>query len=353
MVFDPDIQKRIHPYKPPAAGFDPLTASDRALEENGLPPRPPAAAREQMDFWRELMSPPLVLLEPKFGPPVSPPKVAAKPTLMAKAAARPAGGAPRRVFAGRGHVENSRNWSGAYLQRPIGQKFTFVAGSWTVPTPSVPTVPPVAGDPDDIFRDQYRSSTWVGLGGHRSYPHVSMPQLGTKQYVKMVGGVPTVELGAWWQWWSTHDGIDEMPIDNIPVAPGHRVLASILVVSADEVIYYMKNQTTGAFTWFLVQAPPDSEPIGATAEWVVERPTWPQATFPSRMPKLTDVTFTHCIALSGPRIIGPQTLHRLDEARFIRMQERFDTPSRSALISMPTRLGPTSLGVAYREAFTT
>jgi Peptidase A4 family len=256
----------------------------------------------------------------------------------------------RPAFYGRGHIENSPNWSGVYVKPGPRARFNWVGGAWTVPEPDIPLVTPIDPGPDDPFRNEYRSSVWIGLDGHRAYPHVTMPQIGTQQFLKTVNGQKVYTLEAWFQWWSRDQQTATQIITNVPIKIGDRILAAISVVSSDEVIFYIKNQSTGLFAWGLAQAPHQAEPLGTTAQWIVERPTWPTSIFPSRMPKINDVNFTHCLALASERLIGPRTLHRLENARFIRMQDRFTAPYRSALICIPERTSPTTARVRYREA---
>jgi hypothetical protein len=343
---DRELERRTHRFRLPPSGFDPLTASDRQLEEYGLPARPERNKAAAVEFWTMLMSQPLRFVEPQFQH-VMPrlPTVA-----FSTGGGGPATASSRPAFAGRGHIETSRNWSGLYLQTAPSERFTSIYGAWRVPAPRIPQISPIDPGPADPFHNEYRSSIWVGLDGHRVYPQVTMPQIGTWQYIKPTAGHNEVDLAAWWQWWTRDEITPTVRFANFPIAVGDHILASVVVVSADEVVFYIKNQTTGLFAWVLVQAPARSEPLGSTAEWVVERPTWPFSIWPSRMPDLGIVDFSQCFALSGPRIIGPQKLNGLQHARLIRMQERFEHPYRSALISIPERLSPTSARVRYREA---
>lgn len=341
------VAQRTHFYKLPPTDFDPLQASDEALGGYGLPPRPPSDAEpEQFAFWARLLSGELKFVLPEF-------KVMLPEDTQFSVRSLTAGGAgagPRAIFSGRAHMENSQNWSGLYLKSAPGRRFVKVSGAWEVPTPSIPSVIPRGPDPTTPFHNIYRSSIWVGLDGHRTYPHVSMPQAGTRQYVSMVNGQEVVEIAAWWQWWSMDGFTPEVQIPNMPVKAGDEMLVSLTVVSDDEVLFYVKNQTTKHATRFLVQAPAGSEPIGSTAEWIVERPTWPGSEWPHRMPKLDDVVFSHCHAVSSVSPIAPGMTHRLEHARKIRMYEAFENPYRSAIVSIPEKLGTTGARVFYREA---
>jgi hypothetical protein len=68
MTDKPEPPTQIHPYKPPPPDFDPLQASERILEELGLPPRPAASLPEALEFWNLLFSGPLRFIEAELRP---------------------------------------------------------------------------------------------------------------------------------------------------------------------------------------------------------------------------------------------------------------------------------------------
>jgi hypothetical protein len=245
------------------------------------------------------------------------------------------------------HREDSRNWSGAYITPvPRPNRFVQVMGGWTVPAPQPPRVPPSGTDRND---EEYRSSTWIGIGGHR--PYNSLPQIGTGQHVVIVGGRPRIEFGAWWQWWvkgRPEHGVP-IPILNFPVATGDEILASLTVEPPGDVHFNLKNQRTMLHVTFKVVAPADILALGSTAEWIHERPTKDESRDMYPMPSCTDVDFRHCIAMSAPKLGALATLQTLDNPRLIRMCEEFDNPHRSALVSIPRKTGATSLSISYRE----
>ena len=229
-----------------------------------------------------------------------------------------------------GHLGDSRNWSGACITPVRPNQFFHVAGAWRVPEPAIPDVAPDDADPVD---PEYRSSTWIGIGGHR--PYNTLPQIGTSQHVSIVNGAREVTLGAWWRW-SVKDRPEHHvphPIPGTPVEIGHRILADLTVDEAPgDVHFHLKNQTTGTFVTFKVVAPAKIVPLGATAESIHERPT----KFDSRdmypMPKCSDVMFEHCMAKSAPAFGAPETVQELLNPRLIRMYEHFGGPHRSALV---------------------
>ena len=168
-------------------------------------------------------------------------------------------------------TENSQNWSGAYITPiPRPNRFVQIVGGWTVPRPRVPTILPEGVDPAN---QEYHSSTWIGIGGHRSYN--SLPQIGTSQIVKVVSGVATVEYSAWWQWWVRDDALSHVPqeIPGFDVRDGDDILASISVEapSSGDVHFIIMNLRTGVVVPFKVMARAGIRPLGSTAEWIHER----------------------------------------------------------------------------------
>jgi len=335
--------RRAHPYPLPPAGFDPLSATNAQLDQYGLPARPDQEAEPELfQYWTRLLGKPFNMVTPEF--------------------LTPSGGAPPApgIQAGRsgrrgvrGH-ENSRNWAGLYIEPPRPNRFVQVVGSWLVPQPSVPPVLPegaVAG------KDEYQSSAWIGIDGHRSYPNSSMPQIGTGQFIRVADSIKTVTTGAWWEWWSKDNQFPPqnrnnapVPITNFPVAVGDEISAGLTVEATGDVHFYIKNQTTGLFTTFLVIAPGPILPLGSTAEWIMERPTVVGERRIYPLPSYSDVAFRHCFARSASTIGGTLTTQRLDNARAILMYEVFPNPHRTSFVSIPQKMSNSSFRVRYRDA---
>jgi hypothetical protein len=341
-----NIAKRAYPVPLPPAGFDPLSATAQQLEKYNLPGRPDARAEpDPFLFWGLLLGPPLTFITPVFP--------SSSSTIQHRLAFhRHAPGGKRQlrppIARGSRHREQSRNWSGVYITPKRPDRFVQVVGSWTVPAPSVPAVLPSGAIPK---AEAYRSSTWIGIDGHRTYPNSSLPQIGTSQFIKVERGETTIETAAWWQWW-VKDDPDTAPVDllNFPVTVGDEIFASLTVQASGDVLFHIKNQTSGLFASFVVIAPGPIVPLGSTAEWIMERPTELGSSRMYPMPHFTDVVFRHCLARSAPAVGEPTALQNLDNARFIRMYELFDNPHRKAFVSRPEKTGKTSARVFYREA---
>jgi hypothetical protein len=341
-----DIAKRAYPLPLPPEGFDPLSATAQQLEKYGLPARPDARAEPDLFlFWGMMLGPPLQFITAEFPTQLSTEKRLFAPHRHAPGGKRRAGAPAARSFR---HSEKSRNWSGAYITPRRPDRFVQVTGGWTVPALAVPTVLPSGATPGT---EEYRSSTWIGIDGHRTYPNSSLPQIGTSQFIKVVRGKATVETGAWWQWW-VKDDPNNAPVEilNFPVSVGDEILASLAVQASGDVLFHLKNQTSGLFAAFVVIAPGAIVPLGSTAEWIMERPTELHSTRMYPMPHCTDVVFRHCLAKSAPAVGTVTTLQNLDNARLIRMYEAFDQPHRIAFVSHAEKKSKTSARVFYREA---
>lgn len=324
-------------YPEPPSGFDPLTAPDHQLARFGLPERPPRGSdSETVTFWEEMLGPPTEFVQPEFPYKTEHPRIRAyvheqQPLLRL----------------GFDHAENSRNWSGAYITPIRPNRFLQVSGRWTVAKPEAPRIAPSGIDRNNA---DFRSSTWIGIGGNRSYN--TLPQIGTLQNVKLTNGQPTVDIAAWWQWWVKDRPAHHVPIPilNFPVRDGDVIYATLTVEAPwpGDVRFNLRNRRTNRFVAFKVRAPARILPLGATAEWIHERPAEFNSRFRYPMPDCGEVVFSRCLASSAPDFGRPMTVQRLNKlARLIRMAERFDARHRSALISIPKK--PLPLNIGYFE----
>ena len=332
------------PYPEPGSGFDPMTASNAELASFGLPERPSAAtAPEYYQFWQEMLRPPNTFVAPVF------------PTVEELIEGMGKHPLAERAFHARmasqfHHCRSSRNWSGAYITpMPRPNRFMQVVGAWTVPGLEVPRVPPSGTDRNN---EEYQSSTWIGVGGQRSYN--TLPQIGTHQLLTVRNGQVTASFEAWWQWWIKNRPVHHIsiPIKNFEVRVDDEILASLTVEAPwpGEVRFNIKNRRTGTLVTFKAQSPADIPRLGSTAEWIHERRTKPSGDVMYPLPRCTDVTFRHCLAWSAPDLGAPMVQQSLDaNARLVRMVEVFDRPHRSALVSLPDK-GNATLKISYREA---
>lgn len=220
-------------------------------------------------------------------------------------------------------AQKSSNWSGGYVVPRDGRSIVTVMGTWTVPV----IAPPGGGT-----QTEYQSSTWIGLDGQRAYRDSSLPQIGTKQVCNAAGQVTN---SAWYQWWARglHDGEEFLAL---PLAAGEEISAVITVLNATTARFNLKNVSQGIMLQaFDVPAPPGHLISGATAEWIMERPSplGSDGWSPYRLPAYQPFSFTGCIAESMAP--GDTTARRIDleQARLIRMYEIVDSPRSVRTIS--------------------
>lgn len=283
-----DVKQRTRIVPAPPAGFDPLTASDAVLARAGYPRRPdpatePAAAKR----WTTLLSRPMRVVTPglqvnhgRYHGPVKP--------------------GPR---ASSGNSTNG-TWSGSVASAPANKKFSTVYGSWTVPHPFPPASAWNAAT--KTWTDgEYHSSTWVGIDG---YGTSDVLQAGTEQYVVVSGGkITTTGIYAWHEWFSSVTNSPEVQFTGFAVSPGdliHCVVCATTSTQGSVAIYNEAAQTSMSVN---MTAPANTSVTGATAEWIMERPSHgavPNLT-PYTLPDFGSDTFYQCGASgSQPNVNG-------------------------------------------------
>jgi hypothetical protein len=315
-----------------AENFNVDTIDDAELDRLGLPRRPdPDLYPEAFAFWKQLIRPPLQLVKPYFEP-----------------------YDPSENFLHSGGVaaqtrqQTSRNWSGASITPRDGRMFTEVSGSWRVPSVWA------------TANGEYRSSTWIGLDGQRSYLDATLPQIGTAQQVVRTGGTSTVKTSCWVQWWP---GIDEYTIPDLIFGVDDEVGANVLVLppkkpgEPERVRLYIVNLTAQAagdphpysnWEWKVPKVgypdpkqPPFLQPHvgGATAEWVMECPTKPCSEELWPFPSYHHVAFTGCHASSAVTLNEIGTPERITGPTLIRMYKVDPVSGGTTVISVARRTG--------------
>ena len=253
-------------------------------------------------------------------------------------------------------LNSSSNWSGAYLLPKPGKQFVQVWGQWVVPCPELPA----SRLPEN---DYYECSTWIGLDGQRRYRSSTLPQIGTLQTVNGKKKTAT----AWIQWWQRgNPRSTPITLTNFPVDPGDRISCVLTVLTElnphpeQSVLFNIVNQTKANVMGLRV-APPTADDgktrlwiPGATAEWVMERPTeLDEEQRPRALRLLADygsLDFTGCVAVEAADadpLEEARVTRTLDEPRFIRMFEVRTDPPRSAYISYPSPIDTSGFNVTY------
>ncbi len=326
------ISNRIHRFPEIPPDLDPLKADAQTLARYGLPPKPDSRTQPARHaFWLRLFSPPRRFVEADFLVPGTP--------LLVE---------PRNFLPmARSRHELSPTWSGAYITANNSKTFVEIYGEWRVPVASPPVSRPGATPADG----DYHSSTWIGLDGQRRYLNSSLPQIGTEQVVSVTGGTPSApSASAWFQWW-TKDNTQPPVQLPLPVTPGDHVMAIVTVVGPTTARFMIKNQTTGDFSPpFLIDAPsPITKISGATAEWILERPSKFPTPVPYELPNYHTEHFHNCFAVAARSLSDPGEERGLVAARYINMFKTKTDPYRFVDISIARlRKSPYEVATFYR-----
>lgn len=318
------VDPRIETYPVVPSGFDLVGAAKDRLDYYGIPERPdPASSPEMFDFWKTLVSAPFTARQPTFRSTL--PQMQLRSQFRRQS--RDVGQGP----CGCGMHESSLNWSGALVSPPFPKRLVTVVGGWTVPRVSAPSSQPLF-----TGSNAARSLVWIGLDGYNGrLPKISLPQIGTAQCMD------SPEYFAWWDWWRNWPPGTTPPesierIENFDISPGDEILAGMTVLITEDVLFFIKNQSSGEFRSFLARRHPllDIEPLGSSAEWIVERPTEPTNRKFHPLPNYGTVEFKYCYALAADHANGTSRLVTLAQNNaIIRMREAFAAPYRTHYVS--------------------
>jgi hypothetical protein len=147
-------------------------------------------------------------------------------------------------------------------------------------------------------------------------------------------------------------------LTTLAVHPGDLIMSSLIVMDPTHVKFIIVNATTGvAVSPFIVLAPSADmahaptpiqlEVSGATAEWIMERPTYWGSDVLYSLPDYNTVGFNECFAVAAHRS-GTKRDQNLTGARLIDMYEVREDPHRTADISMAKWVGDEQLATIYR-----
>jgi len=305
----------IRTYDPPPDGFDPLTAPESLLVHHGYATRPdPQAEPALFGLWKQFFaSSKLTYLVPEF-----------------------------RVVEGLVHgpgkrVEDqatgtSSIWSGSVLQAGSGNSFRWIEGRWTVPNPY-----PSTNSGWDYC------SQWVGIDGWGSG---DVLQAGTETDAQQVGTVTQRNIYAWWEWYPA----DTIVVSDIPVAAGDVFWCLICATSATTGSIFLRNVSSGASTWFTVNAPSNVQLAGDSAEWVVERPSFKENgnLVPTTLADFSLVYFDEGQALTvtgAPGSTAGGAVANVGTGELITM-----IGANNQILSRPVAEGPQSLEVDWQQS---
>lgn len=248
---------------PPESGFDPMTANNEKLLEQGFPPRPSVdAPSSYLEDWRKVVA---VLQEHRVIPTFETTNRRHGPTT-------PKRGSSKKMtpFAIPINPAISNNWSGYAISDTTNafQKDVDVYGATVVTRP---------GPPDDcnVTPETYASS-WVGVDGYGISSDVLQGDIG---YVwSCTNGVGAAY--SWVEWYPAN----EVMVSNFPVYTGDivRVSVNVLTFGNGTTTYTISfaDFTNHTGTQVVMAPPPGTTLVGNTIEWVSERPGLNGATSP-------------------------------------------------------------------------
>jgi hypothetical protein len=340
--FQQTLITRTITYPLPSSGFPLLTASPSELLQFGIMPRPdPAKQPELYTHWLRIFAPPMAYVAPL------PVEVSAEWQLNVNVTNQATLAVETSRYA------KSSNWSGAFVVPTNDTTFVLVGGIWIVPMLQPP--PPTFIEPGE---DQYVCSTWVGLDGQRRYLNSSLPQIGTMQKLTLMGnGIPQITALAFFQWWDRQSGGTFLQLNGFPVQPGDILIGAVWAATPTLAIGYLANVSTNQLAIVGLTSPTvifEGSAValtisGATAEWILERPTKFHSTELYAFPDYGTMSFSSCWAGAAPPAGSPISYHDLQPARFIRMYDTLHDPTRTVFISMAERQSDTSVYLKYGD----
>src|SRR5277367_2396073 len=235
----------------PPAGFDPLNASDQDLEYYGFPPKPNeisapkafASWQKAMKSSRKRVTPVLEVTKNFAGP--------------AKLKAGTGAGAPAS-----GTAASSSNWSGYVNTNGVtkygSSSFYYIIGDYVVPVARQ-----AYGKCDGTW--DY-SLTWVGIDGWGSG---DVLQAGSEADAYCSGSTTNTRYSPWFEWFP----YNWTRIPSLPIAPGDDLFVEVWNTSSTAGHAYLVNDNTDQYVMVNFSAPPGTQLVGNSAEWIVERPT--------------------------------------------------------------------------------
>jgi hypothetical protein len=301
---DAEVLRHFRIFKPPSAGFNAMTASDRELSVHGLPPRPNESTHPKLAAkWRRVADRHLEYITPELRVNHSMRRGRLR-NLTAKdeipeselerfrdLVANPYTSDTfdtRKIDFRTFFPETSTNWSGAYVKRPKAEPLVSVTGEWTVPGVN----PPSSAWNGKGYNDgTYLCGVWVGIDGTQGTNDVM--QAGTGSLCVVSGGKMTsTSFFAWTEWFS----LLSVTVANYPVQVGDLISCTVCApFGATHGTAMFNNLTTGATTSIGINPPAGVSLAGNVAEWIVEDPST-SANVPFPFPNYGSTHFYDCTA---------------------------------------------------------
>jgi hypothetical protein len=241
------LRKKRASIRPGLTKSEALRLSRKELLKRGYPPRPNSKSAP-LDTWLKAVSIPVVIVKPQ--PIINMGVKHPRPDLKKPTA----------------------NWSGFVLSGI--DFFDTVYGQWNVPW--VPFGEPGAAQFSPTFT---ASSIWVGIDGYSSGDLI---QTGTAQQSMSYAGIlgsPGYTFFNYYAWTEVlPNQQSEVVQSNLPVSPGDQMwAASMLDYQSGTGTLFLQNSTTNEAIF--VPAPVGAFALGWSAEWIMERPQYPDGSF--------------------------------------------------------------------------
>jgi hypothetical protein len=336
------LLQRSFVFPQPDRHFELDQASPDELDKFGIVPKPdPKLQPELFAKWLSIFGPPITIVAPRIEEVLAPWQLNPSPP-------------PSAAGASVSRFQQSGNWSGPYIVPTHDTMFVLVGGQWTLPVLQLPPA-----EQQVVNARQYVCSTWVGLDGQRRYLNSSLPQIGVMQTLTLSPFAPPQPSAlAFFQWWDQEQTCATfLQLPGLSMQSGDVMRGAVWAKTATQVHAYLRNVTTSQLVIVGATAP-SIQPLGgalfeltisgATAEWILERPTQVCMTDLFPFPAYSTTTF-ECWAGSAPSAGPAHIFHDLMKARYIRMNDPLHAPTRTVLISMPTRINDAFVRFDYGD----
>jgi Peptidase A4 family len=246
----------------PAAGFDPLTASDEDLAYYGFPPRPNQNTEQKAyATWAKAITASKVRIVPQLAQT----EIYHGPAKQAKASSvDPTAGEKNLSLADQpSNTLNSYNWSGyvdfSGATSYGSNSYYFLVNDYTVPV-AEQAFGACTGGWD-------YGSAWNGIDGWGSRD-VLQAGIEFDAYCALGGLIRSTYYSAWYEWFPN----GEVRISNFPIAPGDAIFVEVWHTSSTQGYAYLVNCNSKQAVEVGFTAPSGTYLVGNSAEWVVERP---------------------------------------------------------------------------------
>ncbi|KAK6063124.1 Peptidase A4 family protein [Seiridium cupressi] len=153
------------------------------------------------------------------------------------------------IVNGTKHVSYSTNWAGAVK---IGTGYTSVTGTFTVPTPKVPS--------GGSSAKTYSASAWVGIDGDTCTSAI----LQTGIDFNVEAGKVTYD--AWYEWYPQY----AYDFTGITISAGDQIKTTVTATSKTTGTAVVENLTTGKSVTHTFRGASTASLCETNAEWIVE-----------------------------------------------------------------------------------